>query len=161
MNHVRTMARLFKYFDMMILELFPHYVDGLFWIIVLLIFFHFSSRMWMKFPFLILWTLTRFSVPLKEKHPHYIIFQPQWFAWSTVFFDSYVPPDLFNVCISHHCIVDQKLEYLSIWPLPKVIHVFTRTTVSSNTDVHGYIIYARLIDGGARHRHSYLVKCFN
>ena len=65
-NHVRTMARLFKDFDMMIPELFLHYADGLFWISVLLILpyetlfqfpliiCHFSSRMWMEFPLLMI-----------------------------------------------------------------------------------------------------------
>ena len=44
------------------------------------IIFYLFSRMWMKFPFLmILWTLPKFPVPLKEKYHHYIIILPPWF----------------------------------------------------------------------------------
>ena len=58
--------------------------------------FTFLSMILMQSSFLMIpWTLTRFPVPLEEKHPHSIMFPPPCLTVGTVF--SFHPSDVFSI----------------------------------------------------------------
>ena len=73
------------------------------------------------------WTLTRFTVPLEEKHPHIIMFPPPCLTAGTVFLGLYTSPFILqtysasiwpnnsNFVSSNHMMVDQKLGSCFRW----------------------------------------------